>query len=119
MKFEWDPIKDMANVRKHGVSFREACQVFSDQNVYSSKKSYAAGRATVLRENAMKKEYDFSKGVRGKFYRPPEKLETPVYLDRDVVRSLRRLVKSPGDLSSIVNKMLLKDLEVQELLHKK
>lgn len=28
--FEWDPDKDAANVRKHGVPFREAVNVFSD-----------------------------------------------------------------------------------------
>ena len=30
MKFEWDPRKATASVRKHGVSFDEAMTVFSD-----------------------------------------------------------------------------------------
>lgn len=30
MKFEWDPIKAAANIRKHGVSFDEAVTVFKD-----------------------------------------------------------------------------------------
>ena len=30
MEFEWDPAKETANFRKHGVSFREACTVFGD-----------------------------------------------------------------------------------------
>ena len=30
MKFEWDPRKAMANLRKHGVSFDEAMTVFAD-----------------------------------------------------------------------------------------
>ena len=30
MKFEWDPRKDAANRRKHGVGFREAATVFGD-----------------------------------------------------------------------------------------
>lgn len=29
--FEWDPIKNMSNLRKHGVAFDEALQVFSNQ----------------------------------------------------------------------------------------
>jgi hypothetical protein len=29
----------------------------------------------------MKKEYDFSKGVRGKFYKPDIQLNIPVYLE--------------------------------------
>lgn len=30
MQFEWDPLKDSANARKHGVSFAEASTVFFD-----------------------------------------------------------------------------------------
>ena len=30
MEFEWDPRKDVANQRKHGVGFREATTVFGD-----------------------------------------------------------------------------------------
>ncbi len=32
----------------------------------------------------MRKEYDFSKGKRGKFYHPDMKLNIPVYLDEKV-----------------------------------
>jgi hypothetical protein len=32
IKFEWDPRKDSANLRKHGVSFEEAQSVFYDEN---------------------------------------------------------------------------------------
>jgi len=31
LRFEWDPKKDAANRRKHGVSFDEASTVFSDE----------------------------------------------------------------------------------------
>ena len=30
MKFEWDEAKDASNLRKHGVSFHEAVDVFDD-----------------------------------------------------------------------------------------
>lgn len=30
MEFEWDPRKDAANQRKHGIGFREATTVFGD-----------------------------------------------------------------------------------------
>jgi hypothetical protein len=33
----------------------------------------------------MKKEYDFSKGARGKFYRPDIQLNLPVYLEPDLL----------------------------------
>jgi hypothetical protein len=32
----------------------------------------------------MRKEYDFKKGQKGKFYRPDMKLNIPVYLDDEV-----------------------------------
>ncbi len=31
IRFEWDPAKARANVRKHGVSFEEALSVFYDE----------------------------------------------------------------------------------------
>ena len=30
MEFEWDEVKNAANIRKHGVSFEEAATVFGD-----------------------------------------------------------------------------------------
>ena len=32
LQFDWDPKKDAANQRKHGVSFQEASTVFSDEH---------------------------------------------------------------------------------------
>jgi hypothetical protein len=37
----------------------------------------------------MKKEYDFSKGERGKFFRPDAELNIPVYLEPDVAKAFR------------------------------
>jgi hypothetical protein len=31
MRFEWDPIKNKSNVKKHGVDFKEAETVFQDE----------------------------------------------------------------------------------------
>ena len=31
MKFEWDPMKEMSNMRKHKVAFSEAACVFADR----------------------------------------------------------------------------------------
>jgi hypothetical protein len=31
VQFEWDPVKDSSNQKKHGISFSEAQTVFSDQ----------------------------------------------------------------------------------------
>jgi uncharacterized protein (DUF4415 family) len=38
----------------------------------------------------LKKEYDFSKGVRGRFYRP-KKISTTVRLDNDILLFLKKL----------------------------
>lgn len=32
LRFEWDPSKDQANRRKHGISFAEASTVFADEH---------------------------------------------------------------------------------------
>ncbi len=34
MQFEWDPEKDRANQAKHGVSFEEASELFSNDGDY-------------------------------------------------------------------------------------
>ncbi|HLB31669.1 MAG TPA: BrnT family toxin [Gammaproteobacteria bacterium] len=30
--FEWDKAKEKANVKKHGITFKEACTAFYDEN---------------------------------------------------------------------------------------
>ena len=32
MHFEWDENKNRINIKKHGISFSEACSVFYDEN---------------------------------------------------------------------------------------
>lgn len=61
----------------------------------------------------MKKEYDFSMGERGKFYRAGSKLRIPVYLDPDTVAFLRRLADEQGtDVDRIVNTWIRKDIDL-------
>jgi hypothetical protein len=42
---------------------------------------------------SMKKEYDFSKGERGKFYHSDVELNLPVFLDPDVAAFLREVAE--------------------------
>ena len=57
----------------------------------------------------MKKEYDFSKGERGKFYRRGVELNIPVYLEPDVAKAIRqRARKSDSSMGAIVNEWLRK-----------
>ena len=58
---------------------------------------------------AMKKQYDFSKGERGKFYRPDVELNIPVYLEPDVAKAVRqRARKSDVSIGAVVNEWLRK-----------
>jgi len=61
-------------------------------------------------------EIDFTKGVRGKFHRPAQKLHLPVYLDDPVQAQLTALASAKGvDLSVLVNDLLRKDIELIEM----
>ena len=63
----------------------------------------------------MKDEYDFSKGERGKFYRPGAKFNLPVYLDDDVLTYLTERAASKGiEVNQLINDMLKKDIDLIE-----
>lgn len=46
--------------------------------------------------NKMRKEYDFSKGERGKFYRPKSELNIPVYLDKETFDFVQKIASEKG-----------------------
>jgi hypothetical protein len=55
----------------------------------------------------MKKEYDFSKGQRGRFYRKGAALNLPIYLDkknRDFVEQLAK--RTNRDISDVTNDLI-------------
>ncbi len=55
----------------------------------------------------MKREYDFSKGVRGKFYKKGAELRLPIYLHVKLQRKLERLAQKKGkDIGEVVNQLL-------------
>ena len=55
----------------------------------------------------MKREYDFSRGVRGKFYRPNVRLNLPIYLDEDIAEFVQKYAKRKKvDAQTVVNKLL-------------
>lgn len=64
----------------------------------------------------MKKEYDFSKGVRGKFSNPDGEFNLPIYLDPEIADFVEKLsAEREVDRSQIVNKLLRKDMEIMEI----
>lgn len=55
----------------------------------------------------MKKEYDFSKGKRGKFYHPEAEFVFPVYLEPDVDDYMNKLAEERGlEVQALVNEWL-------------
>lgn len=63
----------------------------------------------------MKKEYDFSKAQRGKFYHPDAKMNLPVYLDDEVKNYLSERASAKGiGLGEMVNDLLKKDIALIE-----
>ncbi|MFH1730507.1 MAG: hypothetical protein ABIF82_02510 [Planctomycetota bacterium] len=65
----------------------------------------------------MKKEYDFSKGERGKFYRPDTKLNLPVYLDSQVRSFVEKIAENKHtDVSTVVNDLIRSDIDLAKVI---
>jgi len=64
----------------------------------------------------LNKEYDFSKGEHGKFYKPNVKLNIPVYLDSVAYSFVEKIAeKKQEDVSTIVNKLIKTDKEIADM----
>jgi hypothetical protein len=62
----------------------------------------------------MKKEYDFSNGERGKFFRPDAELNIPVYLEPQVAEAVREHARKRNtNMARVVNEWLRKDLRAE------
>ena len=65
----------------------------------------------------MKKEYDFSKGERGKFYRQNVRIHLPIYLDKESLEFVEKIAKrKKTDLTSVVNEIIKGDKELAKAL---
>ena len=67
----------------------------------------------------MKKEYDFTNAEQGKFYRPVEELDIPIYLDDDVKKFFLKNMKekaSDFSLNNIINSLIKQDIEISKKL---
>ncbi len=66
----------------------------------------------------MKDEYDFTNAEQGKFYRPLEELEIPIYLDSDIKRFFIEKMKDSANfsLNEIVNSLIKQDIEISRRL---
>jgi len=67
----------------------------------------------------MKEEYDFTNAEQGKFYRPIEELDIPIYLDKEVKNFFMQKIKDKTDnfsLNNIVNSLIKQDIEISKRL---
>ena len=65
----------------------------------------------------MKKEYDFTNAEQGKFYRPMEQLEIPVYIDKNIQKVIVSVAdKSNKSISELVKTLLKNDIEIAQSL---
>ncbi|MDP8262456.1 MAG: hypothetical protein P9M13_04035 [Candidatus Ancaeobacter aquaticus] len=66
----------------------------------------------------MKKEYDFSKGERGKFYKPNLKLNLPIYLKPEIMTFVASIAKKKNsDLSTVVNNLIKTDKQLAKVIN--
>jgi hypothetical protein len=66
-------------------------------------------------DDDMPAEIEFSKGVRGKFFKPGARLNLPVYLEAAVQAYLADRAKARGiEVDQLVNELLKKDIELIE-----
>ena len=147
LEFEWDEKKDRTNFEKHGVSFTLAMNVlrdplavttFDEAHSETEERWFTIGctvagshpirpksnkcRTKVVRRRTMSddpldQEIDFSKGVRGKFYRAGADFHIPVYLEPSVLQTLAETANRKGvRLDDLVNDLLKKELAIVESL---
>jgi hypothetical protein len=65
----------------------------------------------------MRKEYNFSKGERGKFYHPDVKLNFPIYLDEEVIAFIEEIANKKGtDFSFVANQLLRSNMQLAEAI---
>jgi len=63
----------------------------------------------------MKKEYDFSNAVKGRFYTPKDRIELPIYLDKKIKDYFLTLAKEKKiSLEKGINSILKKEMDLQK-----
>jgi len=65
----------------------------------------------------MEDEHDFSKGERGKFYRPDAELSIPVYLDSENLSFVEEIAeRRKKDIATVVNDLIRSDRGLAEVI---
>ncbi len=70
-----------------------------------------------MNDDPLNNSIDFSKGARGKFYRPNMQLHIPVYLEPGIMDSLTEIAQRKGiRLDDLVSDLLRRELDIAETL---
>ncbi|VAW33804.1 hypothetical protein MNBD_CHLOROFLEXI01-1412 [hydrothermal vent metagenome] len=67
----------------------------------------------------MKDEYDFTDAEQGKFYRPIEELDIPIYLDQEIKEFLLQNIQNKDkdfSLTKLINALIKQNIEISEKL---
>ena len=65
----------------------------------------------------MRKEYDFSKGEKGKFFKDNIVINYPVYLEPENLKFIQDIAdKSKTDISGIVNELIENNIKLAKVL---
>ena len=67
----------------------------------------------------MREEYDFTDAEQGRFYRPIEELDIPIYLDQDIKEYFIKNLKDKKEgfsLNEVINSLIKKDIEITQKL---
>jgi uncharacterized protein (DUF4415 family) len=111
VSIEFDPKKDAANLKKHGVSLSEGDGVLNDPLALTVEDRSAEGeqrvRPTRKSEGIMRKVYDFSKGKRGAVLPAAGKTRITIYLDNAVLKRFKAKSQSTGKgYQTLINEVL-------------
>ena len=69
-----------------------------------------------MKDKQMKEEYDFSKGIRGKFYKENANFRLPIYLDSELEDFINKIANERNTtITQVVNNLLFKDKELIEM----
>src|SRR3979411_979496 len=83
----FDPSKNAANLRKHGVSLSDGDGVLNDPLALTEQH---------LESDDMRKEYDFSKAKRGAVVSTKRKTRITIFLDDAIVARFKELSEQSG-----------------------
>jgi hypothetical protein len=65
----------------------------------------------------MRKEYDFSEGERGKFFKKDAEFNLPVYLDADNLSFVAKIAeRKKADISEVVNDLIRSDKRLARVM---